>query len=289
MPEPLSYGDYIFDYFPDGFTMQDLIDDGGWTNGYGYICSQDTSGLEVIPTFEIAGGTITKSGYYVVSMTVKLIDAEGNDVTDDYEIEYKKSYIKIYESELYVYSDTLSKTYDGTPLEDENGAYLLNEEDLQAGHKFVCQPKKYNSITNAGAIYNSYDYKIVDANGDDVTNLYGLVNTWGLLTVNKKNVEIEFASDVIEIEVDSSKKVLDQTDLSEYQIEGILVGHTVQSVQFKTQTFDLSVTDYVEVIIDEITIVVLDESGLEVVVVSNNYNFTSNVKIEVSKASGNGM
>ena len=286
--DSVSYGSYIFDSFPDGVTMEALVE-AGWSNGY--YCYQDTSMFsKIVPTYTIKGTeVINEVGYYEVSMKVKLFDADGNDVTNDYDIDYIDGYIKIYETLLYVISEDFSKTYDGTPLVDEKGAYLLNASELKEGHEFRITNEDKNSIIDAGSMYNSYSYKIVDTNNgdEDVTDQYGFDVSWGYLTISKRQVSLQFDdfnSDNA-IEVLEGVNFLTEQDITITGIEqsvgnstGLLEGHVATNVTFVTQTFeDLEVDEYRNVGIEKINFTVIVD-GKDV---SSNYDFVSDLRIEV--------
>lgn len=83
---------------------------------------------------------------------------------------------------LVVYSGSAEKVYDGTPLTSD--AYGIKGGTLEKGHRLVVLT--YGSQTNEGASFNSFDYYIVDEEGNSVTDQYRVIKRPGILIVREE-------------------------------------------------------------------------------------------------------
>ena len=84
-------------------------------------------------------------------------------------------------------SESVSKTYDGTPLTSTSFT-IEGDEYLKKGHKIYAYCN--NSITNAGSLENTVDYFILDSNLNDVSDQYDVITDFGTLTVEKKQLQV---------------------------------------------------------------------------------------------------
>lgn len=119
-----------------------------------------------------------------------VLDESGNDVTKDYAITYLPGTLEVTTIDLKVYTEDISKTYDGTPLvcEDET---KVRFESLLPNHQVTF--RFTGSQTNVGECENTVEIvSIVDENGKDVTKAYNINNEFGKLKVQKCRVDIRF-------------------------------------------------------------------------------------------------
>lgn len=89
--DSITIPDTVFDIFPDGFTMQDLVDLGATS---GYVCLQDDSGYDVEVTYTVEGGVITEVGNYKVKIKVTLTP-KSSDVDQNPSVGYVDGYINV--------------------------------------------------------------------------------------------------------------------------------------------------------------------------------------------------
>jgi hypothetical protein len=124
----------------------------------------------------------------------KVYDAEGNDVTDHYELVYRtQGTLKINRFELEVKSGTAEKVYDGTELVCKDIEILSGA--LQEGHFIDYEDSFFTSMVDVKqhkitkeviAIENYIELVIRDSEGNNVTKYYDIKYTFGTLKVNPK-------------------------------------------------------------------------------------------------------
>ena len=115
-------------------------------------------------------------------LAITILDANGNDVTDDYYVKFVGQPLRIDKRAITIRSASETKTYDGTPL--TNDAVSLVFGELVEGH--VLDAHATGSITFDGTVKNTIDVetlRILDAEGNDVTANYNITFEEGELTV----------------------------------------------------------------------------------------------------------
>lgn len=142
-------------------------------------------------------GSLTEAG----SITNKLssytiLDSNGNDVSDFYNLDATNGRIII--SKRYVYVQTMggSKTYDGTALIVSDYDIIPStdiEDGLLSGHEITIK-KEFSGAINAGEYQNKITLSVVDGE-TDVSRNYRIVYEYGTLTINKVELEITTKSD----------------------------------------------------------------------------------------------
>lgn len=111
----------------------------------------------------------------------------GEDVSEQYEIEYSFGELTLYYDELCFESGSSEKTYDGTPL--TNTECRLASGKLQPGHRYTAVTS--GAITRTGSCVNSIDVVILDNHDNDVSDLYNITKNAGILTVVPRNLVIK--------------------------------------------------------------------------------------------------
>jgi len=159
-------------------------------------------------------GSRTEPGVSNSSLSCRVEDRDGEDVTDKYNITYETGILKVDPAienakALTVTSDSASKVYDGTPLEAAVCRYDATK--LMDGH--ILEYTVTGSQTDAGSSKNTFEVVIKDAEGNDVTGSYEIIKREGTLTVKKRNITV-FTSGAV--------KTYDGTPLTngDYVIEG---------------------------------------------------------------------
>ena len=142
--------------------------------------------LDVTVLLDLSGCAITEAGVLDVEelrkLAITILDANGNDVTDEYYVKFVGQPLCIDQRAITIRSASETKTYDGTPL--TNDAVSLVFGELVEGH--VLDAHATGSITFDGTVKNTIDVetlRILDAEGNDVTANYNITFEEGELTV----------------------------------------------------------------------------------------------------------
>ncbi len=122
--------------------------------------------------------------------SVKVVDIDGEDVTDRFVIEFKTAYMSIYAQKITIMSGSNEKVYDGTPL--TSSTYTIVNGNLLEGHSISVTP--ISSITDVGEMRNSVDVVINDILGEDVSHFYFVIVVQGKLTVTPQQITIQAGS-----------------------------------------------------------------------------------------------
>ena len=150
------------------------------------------SSVALLPTDELhvtVEGSITEIGEAVNQVTAATVSSKvtGEDVTRNYSILSRNGRLVIYdENALVLRSKPDSKVYDGTPLMCPE--YEIINGELKDGHYIVAG--NFASITKCGNIENTFEVKILDDAGNDVTEMYDLITDFGTLSVTQASVSI---------------------------------------------------------------------------------------------------
>lgn len=129
-------------------------------------------------------------------MEVVILDADGKDVSYNYEISYSYGFLQINKRIISAYTQGGSKEYDGTPLTNPDYTldvdYVTDTQGLLEGH--TCESFLFTtgSQTEVGQCYNRLDGYIVvyDENGNDITHNYQWSLTVGTLRVTAKKITV---------------------------------------------------------------------------------------------------
>ncbi len=139
-------------------------------------------------------GSITYPGACVSSIDqIRIVDEQGNDVSDQYKINRKDGMMQIFYRTVRVITDSAWKKYDGTPLTAHDYTYSNYAEAttpidmvMAEGHRLDFQFDA--SITDYGIIDNTIaggveGIKVYDAEGNDVTAGYSFQISNGKLQI----------------------------------------------------------------------------------------------------------
>ncbi|WP_101721176.1 MBG domain-containing protein [Eggerthella timonensis] len=148
-------------------------------------------------TFTVSGVTAEAKGtdarvYQVVPHgDVKIVDSEGNDVTDQFNVTFKEGSLTIEKRPLTLTSATLSKRYDGTPLTNGDTPLYLEQgwaEGEGATYEFT------ESVTLPGATASN-EFNIHANAGTKLEN-YATTKSVGQLTIEDRNEDAKYAIDL---------------------------------------------------------------------------------------------
>ncbi len=112
-------------------------------------------------------------------------------------------------AEITLVTDSITKIYDGTETEETD--ITIKYGKLHPNHQLEIISRQ--SYTNVGEYVNAPKYKITDSTGSDVTDMYAVIEDFGLITVNGREITIYSPSKV---------KAYDATPLESNEI--VLVG-----------------------------------------------------------------
>ena len=199
---------------------------------------------------------------------LRIVDANGNDVTDNYAPEYQFGTLEITPRPVWISSGTSEKVYDGTPL--KNGAIESescnsdNTRGLVSGHRFDVALNK--SITDVGSIPNEFDHVIIrDADGNDVTRNYAITPREGTLTVYP--IELMIVTEGAEKFYDGTPLTNDKYKIFFLNATDFVEGHYIVVQVIGSQTIVGSSPNA----IDESGVKIFDGAGGDV---TKNYNIT---------------
>ena len=144
-------------------------------------------------TFTVSGITAEAKGtdareYPVVPRgDLKIVDSEGNDVTDQFNVTFKEGSLTIEQRPLTLTSTTLSKPYDGTPLTNGDAPLYLEQgwaEGEGATYEFT------ESVTLPGAT-TSNKFNIHVNAGTNLEN-YAITKSEGQLSIEDRSEDAKY-------------------------------------------------------------------------------------------------
>lgn len=205
-------------------------------------------------------GSITKVGKTdnIITSAKVISKATGEDVTRNYNIHSKNGKLIIYdENTLVIRSADASKEYDGTPLTKHE--YMITNGKLREGHSLEVTFK--SSQTLPDWCYNEFEYRILDANGNDVTDTYESIPEPGLLTV-AQNTSLQITG--IDAKAEYASYNIASIEYT-YETLPLPVGHTLDvGVAFSEYTPRYNTGETVDTLINSSTVKVLDAKGNDV-------------------------
>ncbi len=172
----------------------------------------------------IVTGSITEVGKCDNNASVYVYDKDGNDITSSYNVNIAPGTLEIRRWPITVYSKGANKVYDGEPLTCAEVGHESGE--LMAGHGLVMEA--IGSITNVGKASNQMTVKVIDANGNDVTDFYEIIKNLGDLVVSAPFIESDtLYTPIGEVEVSGDITLKPNT-------EGLGYPRSLEMFTFKT-------------------------------------------------------
>ena len=157
--------------------------------------------------------------------SIIIYDAQGKDVTSRFTCTFEPGEIIVYAGVISLQSGDFTYIYNGAaPLSkvDICQAVLIEGEPFGEDYTVEIVPKQLPSTIEEHP--HSFDVRILDGNGEDITKLYKFIHEFGSVNV---------VANVLVLQAGSASKVYDETELvcNELRIlEGTLVdGDTIQS------------------------------------------------------------
>ena len=131
-------------------------------------------------TLEAGGGNeLVVPGEERAAPMYRILDAEGRDVTDQYEVTENFGTLAVHPIQLTLTTNSRRKQYDGKPLTANSWKHVSGM--LLDGH--MLEMTVTATLTQVGTMENQGTARVVDAQGNDVTGLYTLVYQFGTLEV----------------------------------------------------------------------------------------------------------
>ncbi len=206
-----------------------------------------TGGLaegDSIESVSVTGSQTEVGSSENVAREAKIVDAEGEDVTENYAITYIAGTLEVKERKITITADSAEKTYDGEEL-TANG---WTSTELARGDS-ITSVDITGSRTDAGVSTNTaINAVIVDSEGQEVTRSYEIIYEDGSLTVNPKGVTLTansatrkhtgevwsvsgYTSSEGELEFEGVQAVASGTDIGIYDVtfSGVTVNETRDS------------------------------------------------------------
>lgn len=186
---------------------------------------------------------------------IKIYNADGDDITDCYTITVVAKTTDIVPRPVSITVEDYSAIYNGK--ECSFNKFEISEGSLKDGDTLS---GSFESITDVGSIDNEPSFKVLNADGNDVTHLYALDVQSGKLTVDKRPLILTTQG------FDSTYNGAEQY-LSEYVVDGetsVAEGHKIITVSYGKYT---NAGDYTNAMAFKI----VDENEKDV---SDNYAIT---------------
>ena len=200
---------------------------------------------------------IGESTSSIVSFILR--DADGNDVTDEYEIIFDTGIIRVTKQQVIINLYELQKFYDGEALRYEPGDFWVSKPlDVE-----VILDLSQCYLINAGELDVAELRKLpitILKDGVDVTDEYYVKFVGTPLRIDKRTITIRAASET---------KAYDGTPLTNDTVS-IVLGALVEGHRLEAHAVgSITVEGSVENVIDKTTLRILDEDGNDV---TDNYN-----------------
>ena len=250
-------------------NSESKIYDGTALTNSGYTVGKSGLAPNQIITLISISGSITNVGTADnIPSGAVIVDANRNNVTEFYSIEYINGVLEITPRDVVVITGSAEKIYDGTPLTKHE--YIISKDE---GYGIADGQKEDVTVTgtgiNVGVYDNTFDIIIRDSNNEDVTSNYNVIPKLGKLTIHKRQIKYK---------TEGGEKVYDGGALTngEYSLVNgtIADGQTPQVTATGTQTLAGNSENTLDVKI-------LDGNGDDV---TENYDITYELgKLTVTK------
>lgn len=163
-----------------------------YPNDNGVTLLSGTLDLEKYTVVATISGSQTEPGIGTSTITsLNIYDSSGVNVTSNYEIKLKEGRIRVYLYEIEITSYTATKEYDSNPFALNDGYWMVTKGEIkeEIGHRLTVNLT--NTRCEVGTYQNSFDYKITDAEGNDISYLYMVSKNIGDLIITPKQIKIK--------------------------------------------------------------------------------------------------
>lgn len=125
--------------------------------------------------------------YEITPYSYVIKNNNGEDVTENYNVNISKGVCKINERKLTVTTDSATFVYDGNS--HSNNSYVLSEGTV-ANNETLIVKNEYTTDSNVGDYRNEIEFDIVDNNMNSTLDNYDLSIEYGSLSITKKEILI---------------------------------------------------------------------------------------------------
>lgn len=148
-------------------------------------------------TYEVVvSGEITEPGLGESTIeSIKVFDSEGKDVTENFNFEFKTGDMIVFVGSISLESDDFTHVYNGlSPYSIVDKCRVVFEDGamLPEGYTVSIIPKALPSTI--GTHPHAFAIKIIDDDGDDVTDLYNIKNDFGSVKVTSNEIVLRAGS-----------------------------------------------------------------------------------------------
>lgn len=199
--------------------------------------------------------SITDVGNCENQFIIKIKDASGTDVTDNYQVQKIFGTLSVVRRSLTIRSGSKSYEYDGTEKKYEQ--YSIVSGSVVQGQNLSVDG--FSSITDVGNVSNDFTAVIKDSTGADVTYNYQIRETLGTITITPRHIIIESGSKTF---------VYDGTEKS-YNVINLIDGELINTHNFEINGWT-KITD-VGRKSNDFTVAIKDASGVNV---THNYSIS---------------
>lgn len=208
--------------------------DGTAHSEVGYQASDGKYGLiEGHSTAILKPAEIVDVGEVENSLTIGVYDADGDNMTGNYDITYVYGTLAVTPRPVRFVTASSSGIYDGTAYSD--GGHMVAEDSeygLVEGHK--SSSSELAEIVDVGAVENRMKIAISDADGADMTGNYEVSYEFGTIRVEPRPITISAASD--SKEYDGTLLTCQQFLVTSSLGWALVEGHTARVVTQGSQT-----------------------------------------------------
>ncbi len=186
-----------------------------WSLEDGYSFAANEHGAPV----EENWGSIVYKGNAENTFALKVFDANDNDTTENYRIEYVYGTLTVNAATLAFTSDSGEKVYDGTKLIKDG--VTITDGALGKGDRIVLD--SWSERIDAGETENVITYRILNEKDENMGENYDVSLSYGMLTVAKRQISVT---------VLPAEKIYDGTPLTSDAVqadEELPTGHTVSA------------------------------------------------------------
>lgn len=158
------------------------------------LAYQITSGT-LLEGHHIFEGAYVAEGKYIATtpienkITLRVLDQDDHDVSDLYDFSYDYGTIQINKVAVSYRTKTISKTYDGSPLQDTDKLEELSAQ-LQPNDELRINARA--KLSNIGETSNTFETQIYNTvlNKDVTVDCYDITSTAGTLILSKRKVQV---------------------------------------------------------------------------------------------------
>ena len=175
-----------------------------------------TGSLKYEDQIIVSGGkSVSEIGTYDNEHDIKIVNSEGKDVTEMYNLSTRQNTIEIDPISITFRSNNLTKTYDGVPFSEEEYSLSYDESKLLPGHHIdnITFENEYKSSYIAhDSIDNFFTYNILDEEGNDASMYYNPSNQYGKIRIDRR--DISFVAEGYDAYFDNQDHILNEINIT---------------------------------------------------------------------------